>query len=81
MPKREPKIDTVKVYFYSKFDIDMIKGQKLEVPIAKAIFSNREKYGNVLDAWLEVYPNTIFFMTTTNVVVYNEAIIKESHRE
>lgn len=66
------EIDVVKVYFYSKFDVDTIKGRNLEMSIAKAIFVNREKYGSVIDAYLEVYPNTIHFRTGTDVQIYNE---------
>lgn len=69
---RENRTDTVKVYFHTKFDIDTAKGLKLEMPIAKAIFSNREKYGSVLNAWLEMYPSTTFFMTSTVVPLIPE---------
>lgn len=66
------KIDIVKVYFYSKFDVDTIKGRKLEINIAGTIFSNRAKYGDIVDAYLEVYPNTIHFRTGTDAQIYNE---------
>lgn len=66
------EIDVVKVYFYSKFDVDTIKGRNLEMSIAKAIFVNREKYGSVIDAYLEVYPNTIHFRTGTDAQIYNQ---------
>lgn len=62
---RENKVDVVKVYFHTKSDIDTVKGLKLEMPIARTIFSNREKYGKVLNAWLEMHPSTTFFMTST----------------
>lgn len=77
----QDEIDIVKVYFNTMFDIDTAKGLKLEIPIAKAIFSNREKYGSVLNGWLEIMPHTIFFETSTDVPVYTETIIKELHRE
>lgn len=67
---KEP--DVVKVHFHSRFDVDTIKGLKLEGSIAKAIFSNRSKYGSNVDAYLEVYPNTIHFRTGTDVQIYNE---------
>lgn len=69
---RENRVDTVKVYFYSKFDVDTIKGRNLEMSIAKAIFVNREKYGSVIDAYLDVYPNTIHFRTGTDAQIYNQ---------
>lgn len=68
---RENKTDVVKVYFYSKFDIDTIKGRKLERTIARTIFLNRSKYGDVVDAALDVYPNTIHFRTGTDAEIYN----------
>lgn len=49
------------------------------MPIAKAIFSNREIYGHVLTGWLDVMPHTIFFQTKTDTPIYTEAIVK--HRE
>ena len=68
---RENRTDTVKVYFYSKFDVDTIKGLKLEPDIARTIFSNRSQYGSTIDAYLEVYPNTIHFATATDAEIYN----------
>ena len=78
---REAKIDIVKVYFQTKFDIHTVKSKQLEKPIAKAIFSDREKYGNILNGWIEEMPHTLFFQTKTDTPIYTEAIIKESHRE
>lgn len=69
---REFETDIVKVYFYSKYDVDTAKGLKLEPDIARAIFSNRSKYGSAIDAYLDVYPNTIHFRTATDVEIYNE---------
>lgn len=65
-------LDSVKVYFYSKFDVDTIKGRNLERTIARTIFLNRAKYGDVVDAALDVYPNTIHFRTGTDAEIYNE---------
>lgn len=66
------EIDIVKVYFYSKFDVDTIKGRNLERTIARTIFLNRAKYGDVVDAALDVYPNAIHFRTGTDAEIYNE---------
>lgn len=65
-------LDSVNVYFYSKFDVDTIKGRNLERTIARTIFLNRAKYGDVVDAALDVYPNTIHFRTGTDAEIYNE---------
>lgn len=74
---KEP--DVVKVHFQTKFDVRMAKSEGLEMPIAKAIFSNREIYGHILTGWLDVMPHTIFFQTKTDTPIYTEAIVK--HRE
>lgn len=71
-PPRITKTDVVKVYFYSHFDVDTIKGRNLEMTIARTIFLNREKYGDAVDACLDVYPNTIHFRTGTDAEIYNE---------
>lgn len=66
------KADVVKVYFYDKYDVRMIKGKKLEMRIAWAIFSNRAKYGDIIDAYLEVFNDIIYFRIGTNAEIYNE---------
>lgn len=65
-------LDTVNVYFYSKFDVDTIKDRNLEMTIARTIFLNRSKYGSSVDATLDVYPNSIHFRTGTDAEIYNE---------
>lgn len=67
-----PKTDVVKVYFVGRSDADMIKGRSLEMAIAKQIFSNREKYGNVLTGYLEMFPHEILFKTGTAMPLNRE---------
>lgn len=61
----ENRVDIVKVYFYSGADIILARTEKLEMAIAREIFSNRENYGKVLFGQFEVFPNTIHFYTGT----------------
>lgn len=62
---RENKVDVVKVYFCSGTDIILAKSEKLEMAIARQIFSNREKYGKVLTAQFEIFKDAIYFQTAT----------------
>ena len=61
----ENRVDIVKVYFYSGADIILARTEKLEMAIARQIFSHREKYGKELTGWLEVFPDKIYFHTGT----------------
>ena len=66
---RENRVDVVKVYFLYGTDIIVARSEKLEMAIARQIFSNRERYGDVLIGQFEIFPNAIYFMTATTALL------------